>query len=90
MTPIKVYTVKEHTHYSSSRNHRLVRAAGARGLTNISISHYPNSEPGGGWYLYSDQITKMFVGYQVDEAEKRINQIEVNDKSSFYGSTTRK
>lgn len=76
MTPLKVYTVKENTHGSSSRNHRLVRAAFARGLTNISISRY-GAVWGGGWYLYSDQITKMYIGHEIAEAEARINQIEV-------------
>jgi hypothetical protein len=79
MTPLKTYTVKENTHFSSTRNHRLVRAACAKGLTNVSISRYPNSQPGGGWYLYSDQITKLHIGYEVSEAESRINQIEVKN-----------
>lgn len=75
MKPDKQYTVLENYHPSHSKNHRLVRAAYAKGLTRIEISHYPNAQPGGGWYLYCDQFIKLHIGYTVNEAEARINKI---------------
>lgn len=92
MTPQKIYTVKTHSHYSSSRNHRLVRAAGARGLTNIKIAWYPKYDGTilstlRGWYLMCDEFEKsLHLGYQVNEAEIRINKIEPL-KIPVYAST---
>jgi hypothetical protein len=79
MTPDKTYTLIENVHGSSSRQHRLIRAAWSKGLTKVTVCHYPNSQPGGGWYLYCDQITKLHIGYTLDECEARINRIEVKE-----------
>lgn len=95
MTPQKVYSEKEHTHYSSTRNHRLVRAASVRGLTNIKVEWYSLKEylKGDGfrhgWYLSCDQFETIHIGYEVGEAETRINKIEVV-KIKEHGSATRK
>lgn len=76
MTPLAIYTLKENTHYSSVRNHRLIRAAYAKGLTNVTITRQPASAPGGGWWLKCDEYEKqLHLGYQVAEAETRINRI---------------
>jgi hypothetical protein len=76
MATVKSYSLKENLHGSHSQQHRLVRAAWEKGLTNIFICKYPNAQPGGGWYLYCDQITKRHIGYNISDAENRINQID--------------
>jgi hypothetical protein len=76
MASVKTYTLIENIHGSSSRQHRLVRAAYNKGLTSVFIFHYPNGQPGGGWCLCCDQIKKLNIGFTIDEAENRINQID--------------
>lgn len=78
MATSKVYTVKENLHPSHSKNHRLVRAAYRKGLTGIKISWYgAMSRYVNGWILESDQIPQLHLGYQIKEAEERINKISI-------------
>lgn len=81
MKPQKVYSVKANTHISSTRNHRLVRAACAKGLTNVTVTWYPKYtgtclSPQRGWFLKADQLPEKHIGFEVAEAEARINQIQ--------------
>jgi hypothetical protein len=78
MPTVKTYTIIENVHGSSSRQHRLVRAAWKKGLTEIKIFHYLKQS--GiflrGWYLQADQFKLRCIGYDLNESEARINKID--------------
>jgi len=80
MATIKTYTVYKDTHYSHHRNHRLVKAAGEKGQTSIEITFVPHDLPSRGWWLKSKEIKRLFLGYHIDEAENRVNQIPAKVK----------
>lgn len=78
MASTKTYTVKENLHHSHSRQHRLIRAAYEKGLTNVTIAWYSvkSTGPHCGWYIMCDQLDHKHIGYDMGEAETRINKID--------------
>ena len=78
----KTYTLKENMHGSHSQQHRLVRAAWKKGLKEIKITHYQKKSGVyyEGWYLQAEQQPVLLhLGYTMNEAETRINRIEVKE-----------
>jgi hypothetical protein len=75
----KTYTLKELYHGSSCLQHRLIRAAWAKGLTGIIIYWYGSkcTTPGPGWWIKADQSPLRFIGFDMNSAEVRINRIDV-------------
>lgn len=86
MAEIKTYTIYKDSHYSHHRNHRLVKVAGQRGLTKIEITFVPHDYPGRGWWLKSAEIERLFLGYQLNEAENRLNQVDKIQKPLKKGN----
>lgn len=77
MAEIKTYTV------ANNKYHRLIKAAVKKELNNIVISWYPalNYTRRTGWYLECTEVPYLHLGYEVSEAEKRINAIELKPKT---------
>jgi hypothetical protein len=80
MATPKYYTVKPNTCPLKSVNHRLVRAAAARGLTKILIVWFPCGYLKAGWNIQSEQVPYLHLGFEISEAENRINQISITTK----------
>lgn len=74
-------TLKTYTHNPCgplSKNHKLVIAAYQKGLTGIKIIRgLGKGADRTGWTLECDQVPKLHLGYEIAEAEIRINQILV-------------
>jgi hypothetical protein len=61
-----------------SKNHALVIAAYQKGLTGIKIvKGLGKGAARTGWTLECDQVPKLHLGYEIKEAEARINKISI-------------
>jgi hypothetical protein len=85
MSKTKTYTLHPQYHGSSCLQHRLIRAAWAKGLTGIKITWYSskNEKPGPGWWIEADQQPLRHIGFDIPSAEVRINRITVNGNMSY-------
>jgi hypothetical protein len=77
MPVLKTYEPLPNYHWSHSKNHTLVRSAYKKGLTGIKITRLSTDNgAAGGWVLECDQIKRLHLGFDVIEANKRIDLIE--------------
>jgi hypothetical protein len=61
-----------------SKTHQLVRAAYDKGLTHVKIIRgLGKGAARTGWTLECAQVPKLHLGYEIKEAEARINKITV-------------
>jgi hypothetical protein len=77
MATPKYYTVKPNICPLHSKNHRLVRVAAARKLTGILIAWFPDGYLKAGWNIQCDQVPYLHLGFEIAEAETRINKITI-------------
>lgn len=71
-------TVKIYRPIPGQRTHALVKAAAAKGLTNVTITRgLGKGAARTGWTLHSDQVPRLHLGYEIDESLNRISQISI-------------